>query len=264
MPFALKARALGRPLVDVPIDVGLRRVRIPPAARGAEVRPGIVDARTNLLATVDALSRFHHAVRVVLAGGECRRDAIGQKDQRVISILITPHATDAECHVVVRVDVEEAGEDVLVVAQLDHARSGRFRLRNRPVDRFEPAARNEDSLIARNVIRRGGKEPPATNDDGLLANGSRDGRRCRLRRGDVGGKRDGAQRVEYECREGFHGGDDDTQTACPQRQTGRHTGRPVVFLHDGSKPSTSRPCRHPADQRAELPSPSSRRSTLRS
>ena len=49
--------------------------------------------------------------------------------------------TGAERHVVVRMDVEEARQDVLVVAQLDHARSRSLRGGDRSVDGVEPAAR---------------------------------------------------------------------------------------------------------------------------
>ena len=200
-PFRLEgARALRGPVVDVAIDVGGSRILIPAAPRGAEIRPRVVEARSDLLTVVDAFARGHHAVGVVLARGERRRDSVREEDERVIRPLIAAQAVGTERHVVVRMNVENAGQYVLVVAQLNDARALRFVGGDRSIHREQSSGDDENSLIAHDGVRGAREEPAAANDDRILSEGGdpRGVLRRVLRRRErrqSGGQSDDCQRV---------------------------------------------------------------------
>src|SRR5262245_63433204 len=78
------ADALGPPLVDFLADLFRRFSRVLPAGpRGAEVRARTVNARADLLASLDAPPRAHHALGIDLARRKRRRDAVAQENQRI-------------------------------------------------------------------------------------------------------------------------------------------------------------------------------------
>ncbi len=118
--FSLEsADAARRPLVHFRADALGRPVRVAPAGpRRAEVGPRAVEARADLLAALDAPPRGHHAFRIDLSARERRRHAVGKKDQRVDRVFVDAFLAE-EIDRVVRVQVEEAGQDGLVRGQPD-------------------------------------------------------------------------------------------------------------------------------------------------
>lgn len=200
--MSLKAFDAVSTRVDVAVDVRRGCVLVPPAPRGAEVRSRVVDPGADLLAIVDALASGHHTVGLVLASGERRCDAVREEDERVICPLITAQAVRAERHVIVRVDVEDAWEHVLVVAQLNDARTLCLLGGDRAIHGKQASGDNEYSLIADDGVARRREKPAAANDDGILAKRvdprgvlGRILRRCIRRHG--GDDNEGSKRATY-------------------------------------------------------------------
>ncbi len=108
------ADAVGGPVVDLGADrVGGHRGGQPAGARAAEIGAGVEDARPHAPSRVDLPAQPLHGVRVHLAGREGGGDAVGQVDDRVDPGLVGAGASE-QLHPVVRVQVEETGQQVLV------------------------------------------------------------------------------------------------------------------------------------------------------
>jgi hypothetical protein len=123
-----------------------------------------VDARADLLTTLDATPRAHHAFRVHFAGRKRRGDAVAQEDQRIGRVFV--HATRAEqVHRVVGVQVEQTGQQRLVGRELHDAGGGEVAARERGAHFQEDALANDEAAVRHERVAHAVKQLPARDDD---------------------------------------------------------------------------------------------------
>ena len=124
-----------------------------------------------------------HDVRIHLAGRERRRHAVREKQRRIRGGFVLAAGVE-QLHRVVRVEVEQPGNDRLGIGERD---SLGVRRRDRQVaaDAQELAGANHDAGIADAVVAGRGEEPAAGDDDVALLGGQRGGDQREQQGGDA-------------------------------------------------------------------------------
>ena len=152
-PLRLDATdAAGGPVIHFAPQAVRGDVVVPAWAGEPEVGPGVQDPRSHLLAPLDALPDLEHVVRIHGAGRKGRGHPVGQIDQRVVMALVDPALADQR-HAVVRVEVEEAGKDRIVIVEVDDLCILRIATGETGADLDEAALADDDARVRLERIR---------------------------------------------------------------------------------------------------------------
>ena len=166
MPLALKPRTprAAHSSTSLRMRSGVSVGRLPAWPGRSEVGARAQNARTDLLAAFDPAPRGHHPFRVDLAGGERRRHAVAEKHQRVRRVLVDA-ALAKQVDRVVRVQVEEPGQHVLVRAEPDHLRLAEIAPAERRADFEQHAVAHDDARIGHDGVAHAVEQLTAGHDD---------------------------------------------------------------------------------------------------
>ncbi len=115
------------------------------------------------MSVIDALAGFHHPFGIDFTGGKGRCHAVGQEQQGIYGIFV--HAARAEkVHGIVRMKIEETGQNVLVIRQIHYAGIAEIAPHEIGIDFKEFAIANDKASIAADAVMDGIENPAASQD----------------------------------------------------------------------------------------------------